>query len=127
MLVDTDVLIWVSRGNQQAIDYLDNIKEIFISDVTYMELIQGAFNKHEANSIDNTLKEMNVTRLPINQHVSEKAALLVRTYFHSYSMQLADALIGATASEYNLELVSCNAKHFTFIEGLTVHKFQLEN
>ena len=41
MLVDTDVLIWVSRGNKKAIEYLDQIEQIFISDVTYMELIQG--------------------------------------------------------------------------------------
>jgi len=45
MLIDTDVLIWVSRGNDKAIEVLDNIESIVISDVTYMELIQGAFNK----------------------------------------------------------------------------------
>lgn len=124
MLIDTDVLIWVTRGNEQAIEYLDNIDRIFISDVTYMELIQGAFNKHDANSIDKTLREMNVKRLPIEKQISEIAVSLVRTYFHSHSMQLADALIGATALEHNLELVSGNAKHFKVIDGLTVHKFQ---
>ena len=25
MLIDTDILIWVSRGKEQAIDYLDGI------------------------------------------------------------------------------------------------------
>ena len=124
MLIDTDVLIWVTRENEQAIEYLDKIDRIFISDVTYMELIQGAFNKHDANSIDKTLKEMNVKRLPIEKRISETAVSLVRTYFHSHSMQLADALIGATALEHNLELVSGNAKHFMVIEDLTVHKFQ---
>ena len=32
-----------------------------------MELIQGALNKHEANSIDKTLEYMNIKSLPINQ------------------------------------------------------------
>ncbi len=106
MLIDTDVLIWVSHGKEQAIDYLDNIDRVFISDVTYMELIQGALNKHEANCIDKTLENMNVIRLPIKQSISDRAVSLVRTYFHSHSMQLADALIGATALEHNLGLVS---------------------
>jgi len=125
MLVDTDVLIWVSRGNKKAIEYLDHIEQIFISDVTYMELIQGAKNKYEANSIDKTLKNMNVRRLPIKQSISDIAVSLVRIYFHSHSMQLADALIAATAMHHNIELTSGNAKHFKAIEGLVIHKFQI--
>ncbi len=125
MLIDTDVLIWVSRGKEQAIDYLNSIDRVLISDVTYMELIQGARNKREADSIDQTLQEMNVIRLPIHQGISDRAVKLVRSYFHSHSMQLADALIGATALEHTLELVTGNAKHFSVINGLVVHKFLL--
>jgi len=125
MLVDTDVLIWISRGNEKAIEILDSIDSILISDITYMELIQGALNKREANSIDKTLEYMDIKRLPINQSISNIAVTLVRTYFHSHSMQLADALIAATALEHNLELMSGNAKHFKVIEGLVIHKFQV--
>ena len=125
MLVDTDVLIWISRGNEKAIEILDSIDSILISDITYMELIQGALNKREANSIDKTLEYMDIKRLPINQSISNIAVTLVRTYFHSHSMQLADALIAATALEHNLELMSGNAKHFKVIEGLVIYKFQV--
>lgn len=125
MLIDTDLLIWVSRGNKKAIEILDKIDIVFISDVTYMELIQGSLNKHEANSIDKTLREMNVKRLPIKQNISDIAVSLVRTYFHSHSMQLADALIAATALEHNLELISGNIKHFEVIENLVLHKFRV--
>ena len=123
MLVDTDVFIWVSRGNEKAIQNLDDIDQIFISDVTYMELIQGALNKREADSIDKTLREMNVKQLPIRQSISKTAVSLVRTYYHSHSIQLADALIGATAMDHNLGLLTGNAKHFEVIDGLIVHKF----
>ena len=125
MLIDTDVLIWVSRGNKKAIEILDEIDTTFISDVTYMELIQGALSKHEANSIDKTLREMDVKRLPIKQNISDIAVSLVRTYFHSHSMQLADALIAATALEHNLERISGNFKHFEVIENLVMHKFRV--
>ena len=125
MLVDTDVLIWVSRGREQAIEYLDSLDRVLISDVTYMELIQGAMNKREADCIDQTLKNMNVRRLAIQHNISNRAVGLVRAYFHSHSMQLADALIGATALAHNLELLSGNAKHFSVIDGLVVHRFML--
>lgn len=63
ILVDTDVLIWVTRKNSQASTFLDSFDDLAISDVTYMELIQGAKNKREAQAIDKTLKNMAVSRL----------------------------------------------------------------
>jgi hypothetical protein len=36
---------------------------------------------------------MEVLRLPITTSISENAVSLVRRYFHSHAMQLADALI----------------------------------
>jgi predicted nucleic acid-binding protein len=77
-----------------------------------MELIQGAKNQREAQTIDKTLKHMEVRRLSITNGISEHAVLLVRRYFHSHSMQLADALIAATALEHGLALATGNVKHF---------------
>lgn len=123
ILVDTDVLIWVTRQNAHACDFLDSFDQIAISDVTYMELIQGARNKREAQAIDKTLKSMGVSRLPITDTISESAVTLVRRYFHSHAMQLADALIAATALEYGLALATGNAKHFEVVEHLQLHKY----
>jgi hypothetical protein len=124
ILVDTDILIWVTRKDPQASAFLDNLNDdLAISDVTYMELIQGAKNKREAQVIDKTLKNMEVLRLPITTCVSENAVSLVRHYFHSHSMQLADALIAATALEHGLALATGNVKHFEVIEGLQLHPF----
>lgn len=123
ILVDTDVLIWVTRKNPHASAFLDTLGDIAISDITYMELIQGAKNKREAQAIDKTLKNMGVLRLTINENISTQAVKLVRHYFHSHAMQLADALIAATALEYNLKLASGNTKHFESVEGLQLHKY----
>ncbi len=123
MLVDTDVLIWISRGNEKAIEILDSIDSILISDITYMELIQGALNKREANNIDKTLEYMDIKRLPINQNISNLAVTLVRKYFHSHSMKLADALIAATALDNSIDIMTGNYKHFDVIEELHIHKF----
>ncbi len=124
ILVDTDVLIWITRKDPQASIFLDGLNDaLAISDVTYMELIQGAKNKREAQAIDKTLKNMEVRRLPIATSISEHAVSLVRRYFHSHSMQLADALIAATALEHGLALATGNVKHFEVVEGLQLRSF----
>ena len=38
-------------------------------------------------------------------------------------MRLADALIGATALEHDLTLLTANTKHFGAIEGLQIETF----
>ena len=63
MIVDTDVLIWVTRGNHKAAEFLDGLDEIFISAVTYIELLQGAHNKKEIATWDETLEMFQTVRL----------------------------------------------------------------
>jgi len=55
VLVDSDVLIWASRGNEKAVALLDKQEEFSISAVTYMELIQGMRNKTELASFKKAL------------------------------------------------------------------------
>jgi predicted nucleic acid-binding protein len=38
-------------------------------------------------------------------------------------LQLADALIAATALEYSLTVLTANAKHFAIIDGLNMERF----
>ena len=46
-LIDTDVLIWYLRGDENALSLLSNIQEFCISSMTYMELVQGMKDKRE--------------------------------------------------------------------------------
>lgn len=41
----------------------------------------------------------------------------------SHGMRLADALIGATAIENQVTLITANVKHFSAVEGLTIETF----
>ena len=50
-LIDTDILIDVSRANRDAIDYLDQLSDSWtIGIVTALELIVGARDKREGPS-----------------------------------------------------------------------------
>jgi len=45
MVFDTDVLIFVQRGNVKAAQWVESAVNRYISTQTYMELLQGAKNK----------------------------------------------------------------------------------
>jgi hypothetical protein len=55
--------------------------------------------------------------------ISQGAADLIDALALSHSMPLADALIGATALEHSLTLLTANTKHFGAVEGLQVEAF----
>jgi len=123
MLVDSDVLIWYLRGDERAAQFLDGLPNLSLSAVTYMELVQGMRNRRELKDLQSDLKSRNAVILPIGERISERAVRLVEAHFHSHALQLADALIGATALEHALPLATANTKHYKVIEGLKIEAF----
>ncbi len=124
VLVDTDVLIWYLRGNSNAYELIHSLPHICISSVTYMELVQGMRNKEELRTLQQTLKQWNVKTIYVNEEISAKALFFVEEYFLSHSMQLADALIGATATMYGMTLITANDKHYKIIKELEMQVFR---
>ena len=123
MLIDTDVLIWYMRGNENAYQVVENSNIFSISVVTYMELVQGLRNKRELNHLRKALHGWNAQILYISEEISAKAMFYVEQHFLSHSMQLADALIGATAIAYGLPILTGNNKHYNVLKNLEVIKF----
>ncbi len=123
MLVDTDIIIWFIKGNEKAKQLLNGNIGFSISAVTYMELVQGMRNKKELNILRQALKFWQVRILHISEEISNKAMFYVEHHFLSNSMQLADALIGATAIEYGLLLLTGNTKHYKVIKEVELKKF----
>lgn len=124
MIIDTDVLIWYMRGNDNALHRIENLENFLISVVTYMELVQGMRNKNELNSLRQALHSWNAKILYISEEISAKAMFVVEQYFLSHSIHLADALIGATAINYGLPLLTGNDKHYNVIKGVKIKRFR---
>lgn len=124
MLVDTDVLIWYLKGNDKAYKIIENSTNFFISVVTYMELVQGMRNKKELNNLRKALHIWNAQILYISEEISVKAMFYVEQHFLSNSMQLADALIGATAIAYGNPVLTGNDKHYKVLKDLEIKRFR---
>ncbi len=124
MIVDTDVLIWYLKGNENAFEVIENSNNFFISVVTYMELVQGMRNKKELNSLRQALHILNAQVLYISEGISVKAMFFVEQHFLSHSMQLADALIGATAITYGSPILTANDKHYKILRDLQIKIFR---
>lgn len=124
MVVDTDVLIWYMKGNQNAYQAIEKSKHFSISVVTYIELVQGMRDKAELNNLRRALNAWGSKILYISEEISVKAMFFVEQHFLSHSIQLADALIGATAISHGLPILTGNDKHYKILKGLQVKKFR---
>lgn len=123
MLIDSDVLIWVTRGHAGAATRLQALLPWRISAVTYMELAQGCRNQQELALAKRGLAERQTEIIALSESITARAMQLIDRYAMSHGLRLADALIGATALERQLPLLTANAKHFAPIEGLVLERF----
>jgi predicted nucleic acid-binding protein len=118
-LLDSDVLMDVSRGNPGAIKYVDSLAESWaLSQVTAMELIVGARDKRDLATIDAFLSVYPV--VPLSDGIGTGAYRILKIYAKSHGLHVFDSLVAATAMEQGLTLVTLNGKHFRMIEGLQV-------
>ena len=116
-LVDTDVLIDVSRSNDAAIDFLDRLGASWsISIITPLELIVGARNKKEVAQIDQLVAAYSA--IPLTAEIGNSSYDLLRQFAKSHGLRVFDSLLAATAIDEGLTLVTKNKKHFQMISAL---------
>lgn len=123
-LVDTDVLIWYLRGNDNAYKLIHSLGDFCISSITYMELVQGMRNKEELRALQKTLKQWGVKTIFVSEEISAKALFYVEEYLLSHSMELADSLIAFTATQYGMKLITANDKHYKTVKELDLKVFR---
>lgn len=121
ILVDTDILIDISNGDETAKRRLveeSQTSELAVSVVTVMELIVGCRNKAELTALNQFLRQFQLVK--ITGDVSDRASQLLQTYVLSHGLRIADALIAATAIENKIALLSKNQRDFRFISDLNL-------
>jgi hypothetical protein len=124
VIFDTDVLIWFLRGDRRAAELIESEPDREASIISLMELIQGARSRGEIRIIRHFFRENRVRVLPVNESVSHAAASLMEEHAMSTGLQVADALIAATAREAGAAFTTGNVKHFRVIPGLDLRTFK---
>jgi predicted nucleic acid-binding protein len=110
-LVDTDVWIDYLRGHPQAIKCVKQLPErVWISAVSVAELHVGVREGTEREALTQLLSALKV--VDVNAVIATRGGLLRRDYGRSHGVGLNDALIGATALEMQLQLLTLNVKHY---------------
>ncbi|MCX9014425.1 MAG: type II toxin-antitoxin system VapC family toxin [Candidatus Methanoperedens sp.] len=119
-LVDTDIIINYLKGGRKAKDFLMGIIDDriagFFSVITEAELLSGARNADDESAIYSILDCME--GIEVERNIAVTAGRLRQKYYAVYRTELPDAIIAATASEYDLVLATANEKHFNMFEGL---------
>ena len=123
VLIDSDVLVWLTRGHEGAARRLQALPAWRISAVTYIELAQGCRDKADLARLKKGLAARNTEIVPLTEDISLRAAELIDQLALSHGMRLADALIGATAIALQATLITANVKHFSAVDGLSFEAF----
>lgn len=120
-LVDTDVWIDYLRGHPQAIKCVKQLPErVWISAVSVAELHVGVREGTEREALTQLLSTLKV--VDVNAMIATRGGLLRRDYGRSHGVGLNDALIGATALEMQLQLLTLNVKHYPELDKQHVKK-----
>lgn len=119
MMFDTDVLVWATRGNLRAARTIDGATDRALSIISFMELLQGARSKLETRQIRQSLRQLQFRILPLSETIGANAAAIIEQHALAHGIQLADALIAATAIEAGHPLCTANVKNFRPISSLS--------
>jgi predicted nucleic acid-binding protein len=124
MIFDTDVLIWFFRGNRPAAEFIERQTDRTVSIVSVMELYQGARSQEEIRTIRRFFLESSFRVIPLNEAMSHLALTLVEEHARRDGLQMADALIAATARLTATTLATGNIRHFRSVPTLQLKAFR---
>ena len=118
VLVDSDILIDVSRGRHADIvskwmDMSNSDAAVLYSPVSVAELWAGARPK-EHDALNNLFRALTCT--PIDEETGRQAGVYLQQYRRSHGVEVADALIAASAVANRAELWTRNRKHYPMKE-----------
>ena len=126
ILCDTNIFISAFNGRKDTVEQLETIglDNVVLSAVTVMELIQGMGNKNELAQMKRKIKYYDIVQ--IDKSISIRAIEFIESFKLSHGLQIPDAIIGATAVEYQIPLYTYNVKDFNFLPGIIIHNTDLK-
>ncbi|MCY7316960.1 MAG: PIN domain-containing protein [Rubrivivax sp.] len=121
MLIDSDVLVWLTRGHRVAAVRLRALATWRISAVTYMELAQGCRGKTELSRLPKALDARGTEIVPITPVITRRAIAPMEQRALPHGMRLTDALIASTAVAVERNRHHCGRRAF-FVSRWAGHR-----
>lgn len=117
VVVDSDVLIWILRGDRQVAErfkstVVENNGNVFVTPVQLAEVFAGILPGERA-VVDDFFESLEV--LGIDERSGMLAGEFLNKFRKSHSVTLADALIAAVARINGCELWTRNRKHYPMV------------
>ena len=117
ILLDTSVVIDCLRKLDVAVTYFSTLAtRPSVSVVTISEVLAGVRKRREED--DAAIFWHLVKPLSMDAEISRRAGAFVRLYHVSHAVELADAIIAATAEHHGLALATLNVKQFPMFPRL---------
>jgi predicted nucleic acid-binding protein len=123
VLCDTNVLINWFNCEELTVKVLTEIglKNILISSITIMELVNHCGNKNELRRLNQRIDSYDI--LDFNENISKLATRFFNDYKLSTNLDIPDAIIGASAIVFNIPLFTYNDKDFKFLPGIILYAY----
>ena len=118
LLLDTNILIDVLRGEAVALAWLEQQQQPHISMITWIEVLVGC-REGETSRVQAWLECF--PRLPLDEAIAAETVRLRQRH----GLKIPDAIILATARCGDLSLATRNLKDFPLALGGVVHPYQL--
>ena len=126
VVLDTDILVWYFRGNEQARRFLAAIPypDRTCSALTRMELIQGCRNRNEIARVKAFASENLSAILYPDEDTIHRATRLLGDHALPDGLRVVDALLAASALNADYAVATGNVRHYRPIRGLRLIEFR---
>ena len=115
-LLDTNFLIGLLRGARSYWDYLDQLLRRTLPSMSTISRAEVYAACHPAEEKETKSLLDSFTAFPVDSRIADRAGQYVYQYARrGITLHLEDALIGATAVEEGLTLVTQNVGHFPML------------
>ena len=114
-LFDSNIIIYISKGELDFLRVTSNYDDIHISIITYMEVLGFKFNDEiEKQRVVDVLENFEIIWL--NNNIVEEVIIIRQ----KVKISLPDAIIAASAKIFEFDLFTRNINDFKNISGLNI-------
>lgn len=125
-LLDTDILIWIIRGNKKVIASIDKLTSRFathISTVSIAEVYKNIFSSEIIETDECIYKH---SFIPLDDQIAKQSGLYWRDFNQKFkTLSITDCMIAATAKHENLTLITMNTRHFPMLDIKVLNPLKL--